>query len=101
MRITRTTTLSSVGIAKRFVLFCSSSLDVYVPWLLIARSVATSATLLALLFLRSHLFVWTVFAPKLLYEGSHTAVVVIVVLLSGPLRLITRRQVGGAATPSL
>ena len=30
---------------------------------------------------RYHLFVWTVFSPKLLYEGLHTMVVCTVVLI--------------------
>ena len=30
---------------------------------------------------RYHLFVWTVFSPKLLYEGLHTVVVSILVLI--------------------
>uniref|UniRef100_A0A914WEY7 Uncharacterized protein n=1 Tax=Plectus sambesii TaxID=2011161 RepID=A0A914WEY7_9BILA len=75
----------------------SSSLEAYVPWLLIARSVATSATLLALLFLRSHLFVWSVFAPKLLFEVSHTALLVAVVLFCTLTRLTRRCRVGVAS----
>ena len=37
---------------------------------------------------RYHLFVWTVFSPKLLYEGMHTLVVSILVLVLLAIKLL-------------
>ena len=40
---------------------------------------------------RYHLFVWTVFSPKLLYEGMHTLIMSVVALLLLTVRLLLCR----------
>jgi len=47
------------------------------------RLLAASFYLLVTTWLREHLFVWSVFAPKLLYEGAHSLVYLLVVIFLG------------------
>jgi GPI ethanolamine phosphate transferase membrane region len=45
------------------------------------RLAAAAFYLLVAAWLREHLFVWSVFAPKLLYEGAHTLVYLVVLTI--------------------
>lgn len=47
----------------------------------ILRLLPVAVYVVLIILLRYHLFVWTVFSPKLLYEGMHTLVISLLMLL--------------------
>lgn len=49
--------------------------------MLLSRALPVAVYVILVTIQRYHLFVWSVFSPKLLYEGMHTLVIAIVVFL--------------------
>jgi hypothetical protein len=49
--------------------------------LALVRLLPVTVYVVLVTYLRYHLFVWTVFSPKLLYEVTHTLVISLVMLL--------------------
>jgi hypothetical protein len=50
--------------------------------LVLLRLLPVAVYVVLVTFLRYHLFMWTVFSPKLLYEAVHTSVISLLVLLT-------------------